>query len=162
MKKVSVVLSCLILSLLAIAFTSCADGASVRANEPDSGAVFGDVEGNEWILLEVKSGKKTIPMDRKKLEADGMGGVYTINFKDGRVYGMGAPNRYFGPYTLGSNRSLSIGNLATTLMASIKNPPGLNEIEYYAYLSKVTRWDLRYGKLELYSGADAVLIFNKL
>ena len=172
MKNVTLFLFCAALFLPAIVFPSCAGGAPAReggasvqegASAQGGGAVFSDVEGKEWVLLELKSAGQTVAMDRQKLEADSMGGVYTISFQEGRVSGMGAPNRYFGPYTLDNSRTLSIGNLASTMMMAFREPDGLKENEYFAYLSKVTRWDLREGKLELYSsdgsGAEAVLVF---
>jgi len=165
MKKITVVLFCAALFLPAIAFPAIASGAPAH----ESGASFKDVEEKEWILSEVKSAGKTVHMDRKKLEAENMGGVYTINFKkeeasnEGRVSGMGAPNRYFGPYTSGSNRSLSLGNMASTMMMAFREPDGLRENEYFACLSRVTRWDLREGRLELYSSdnnrSEVILVF---
>jgi heat shock protein HslJ len=85
-------------------------------------------------------------------------GVYSISFNENRLFGMGAPNRYNGPYTVNSNRFLSIGNIASTLMMAIVDPDGLKEHEYFRCLSSVTRWDLRQGKLELYS-RDSILVF---
>ena len=125
----------------------------------DGGAAFADAEGKEWILTELRRAGETV-------RADGMGDVFTITFQaaEGRLSGMGAPNRYFGPYTAGSNRALSIGNLASTQMMAFREPDGLKESEYFNYLSNVTRWDLDGPYLELYStdgaGAEAVLIFQ--
>ena len=150
----------LVIILASLVFIPIVYGAPAR----DGGATFGDVEGKEWILLELRSAGETVAMDRQRLEADGMGGVYTVGFQEERPSGMGAPNRYFGPYSSGANRSLSIGNIASTMMFSFREPEGLRESEYFDYLSKVTRWDLLEGKLELYSsnaeGAEAVLVFT--
>ena len=133
--------------------------------------MFSDVEGKEWFLSEVRSAGNTVVMDRQKLEADSMGGFFTISFQGGnaanerQVNGVAAPNRYGGPYTLGSDKTLGIGLLRSTMMAAFKEPDGLNENGYFAYLSKVTRWDLREGKLEIYSsdsnGAEAILVFTR-
>ena len=159
MKNIALFSFCTILVLSV--FTSYAYGAPAQ----DAGVTFRDVEGKEWILSEFKNSGKTISIDRKKLEADGMGGFFTISFQEGRASGMGAPNRYFGPYTAGANRTLSTGNLASTMMAAFKEPDELKESEYFAYLSKVTRWDLRKGNLELYcsgsNGGEVILIFTR-
>jgi len=138
----------------------------------ESGASFSDVEEKEWILAEVRSSGKTVYMDRLKMNAEGMGEFYTIYFKKdetkgpgnearGLANGTGAPNRYFGPYSIGGNRSLSFGNLASTMMMAFREPEGLRENEYFSYLSGISRWDLREGRLEL-SGSDggAVLVFS--
>jgi heat shock protein HslJ len=166
MKKLTGVFLCVVFILQSIIFVSCANGAPVR----ESGADFKDVQGKEWMLLEVKSQGKTVSIDRKKLEASFPGGIFTINFEEsgsgseGRVSGVGAPNRYFGPYTVNNNKTLSIGNLASTMMAALFEPEELKENEFLTYLSKAKRWDLRSGKLELYSvnsaEAEVVLIFE--
>ena len=166
MKNVALVLFCMTLSLPTIAFPSGASGAPAQ----EGGASFSEVEGKEWILSELRSGGKTVSIDRKKLEADNMGGFYTINFQkdqaanEGRLSGMGAPNRYSGPYTLGGNRAISFGTVASTKMLAFKEPDDLRENEYFAHLSRVARWDLRGGKLELnctaIGGSETVMVFT--
>ena len=145
--------------LLVIFFPPGAHGAPIR----ELSVGFATVERGEWILEEVRTQGRTIVMDRVRLEAQGLGEVYTIQFQEGRVLGMGAPNRFFGPYTSGTGRSLAIGDLASTLMAAIIEPEGLRESEYFGFLSRVNRWGIHEGKLELYStnsdGAEAVLVF---
>jgi heat shock protein HslJ len=147
--------------LPAIVLPFAVHGAPAR----DAGANFSDMEGKEWVLSEFRSAGRTITMDRRKLEVDGFTGVFSIQFENNRVSGMGAPNRFFGPYTAGSNRALSLGNMASTLMAPIIEPEELKEHEYLSYLSNVTRWDFAEGKLELYSfsssGAETVLVFTR-
>ena len=166
MKKITLlsILACLILPALMI--PSCASGAPAQ----EGSTKFSDVQDKEWFLSEIKTGGKTITIDRKKFEAENMAGYFSITFQkdkttnENRVGGMGAPNRYFGPYTEGSNRSLTIGNLASTLMMAFKEPEGIKEYEYFQYLSKVTRWNLRDGKLELSAlssdGKEAALVFT--
>ena len=148
---------CVIFILSMIAFPSIAYGAPAR----DAAAVFADVEGKEWILSEVKTGGITVRVDRQKLEADGMGGFFVISFNEGRLSGIGAPNRYFGPYTAAANRTINIGTIASTRMAAFKEPDDIKEHEYFDYLSKVKRWDLWEGRLELSSsnskGTEVVL-----
>jgi heat shock protein HslJ len=166
MKKFTGVYMCAIFILPVIVFTLCAGGASSAGRK----AEFRDAQGKEWALLEIRSQGKTVGIDRKKLEAGFPGGVFTLNFEEaspgseGRVNGAGAPNRYFGPYTAGGNNALSIGNLASTKMAALFEPEELKEHEFFDYLSKAKRWDIRSGKLELYStnstGAETVLVFE--
>ena len=149
------------LAVLILPFTAHAEPAQ------ENGITFKDVEAKEWILTEVRSvtsGGSVIYMDRRKLEAINMGGIYTISFSDNRASGMGAPNRYFAPYAAGPDKTLRINNIGSTMMAAFIEPDGLKENEYFNYLSKVFRWDLKDGKLELYStgsnGAETVLIFD--
>jgi len=160
MKKFTGIYLCAVLFLPAIVFVSCAGGASFGGGK----AVFKDVQGKEWILLEVRSQGKTVSIDRSKLDAGFPGGAFTINFEEDRVNGVGAPNRYFGPYTTDSNKSLNIGNLASTMMLALFEPEELKEHEFFDYLSNAKRWDLKSGKLEIYSanssGAETVLVFG--
>ena len=159
---------------LAIAFVlsataSCAGGAQSAsgANQAARGGngvnSLNDVEGKEWTLSEIRSAGTTVRIDRSKLPADGGSGAFTINFQDGMASGMGWPNRYRGPYTKGSGDALSIGNAASTMMAAFVELDELKENEYYGYLSRVTRWAVRDGRLELYStnagGGEAVLVY---
>ena len=147
--------------LLAIMLPVSANAAP--AQDLGTSLSFRDIEGKEWILLELRDAGKTILMDRQKLEAENMGGFFTIRFEDGRLGGVGAPNRYFGPYTAGAGRDLDIGILASTLMMALREPEFLKESEFFDFLSRVSRWDLREGKLELYSpdgdGNETVLVF---
>jgi heat shock protein HslJ len=161
MKKFTGIYFCATLILPTLVFVSCAGGASFKKG---SGAEFKDVQGKEWTLQQIKSQGKTVTIDRKKLEANNMGGVFTINFEEGRVSGMGAPNRYFGPYSVDSNNTLSIGLLASTMMMAFYEPEELKEKQFTDYLSNAKHWDIRSKKLYLYSanseGADTVLIFE--
>jgi len=165
MKKNTGVYFCAALFLPAILFAACAGEASSRgASFMETGAVFKDVQGKEWTLLEIRSQGKTVSIDRKKLEAGNMGGAFSIAFDENQVSGMGAPNRYFGLYTVVANNGLNIGNLASTKMLAFNEPEELKEDEYFAYLSKASRWNLRSEKLEIYSanstGTETVLIFG--
>ena len=157
MKRTPFFMFCFLLVPLVI-LSSCAGGAFVR----NSGADFTEVEGMEWILLELRKGRQTVRIDRDSI---GMVGGYTINFYDGRVNGMGLVNLYFGPYTAGPGRTLEIGDLASTLMAALFEPETLREHEYFAYLSRVSSWNLYRGRLELHSsgseGDAMVLIFEQ-
>ena len=121
----------------------------------DAGAAFSDVEGREWVLSEFTGNGKVIRIDRQKLSAIIPGDAYTIRFNEGQVNGIAAPNRYFGPYTAGANRTLVLGNVASTMMAAFNEPDELKEYEYFGYLGKITRWDLRNGKLELHGSGNA-------
>jgi len=152
-------------------FLSCAGTTAAKDSEAktmNSTASFTDVEGKEWQLSEITSTGKNIIINRQKYETNFMGAYFSISFmeespQEGRIGGTGAPNRFFGPYTLEGSRGLSIGTVANTLMVAFNEPDELKEREYFAYISEVTRWDLADGKLRLYSinkeGSEAILIF---
>jgi heat shock protein HslJ len=124
---------------------------------------FGDIQNREWKLASVRTGTGNIILDRNQLIAGGFGDVFTIQFAD-QVSGRGAPNRYFGPYEAGKDRSLSIKNVAATLMAPIREPEQLKEREFFNYLENVYRWNISQGNLELFTrgegGVEAVMVFT--
>ena len=137
--------------------------ASGQASSGGEVKTLNDVEGKEWSLLELRSAGTTVRINRSKIDAANISDSFTISFQDNRVSGMGWPNRYFGPYTAGSGDALSIGNVASTMMAAFAELDELKEHEYFAYLSNVTRWAVRDGRLELYSssgGRETTLVFT--
>jgi heat shock protein HslJ len=145
----------------AMVIFSCSGGPVGRSNPS-----FADVQDKDWILAELRTPSGTVPMDRRKLESVNLGAAYTLRFGPERLTGTGAPNRFTGPYTSGEGQSLSIGPAAATRMMSLVQPEGLSEHEFFAYLARVTSWNLREGRLELNSstenGGPAVLVFSLL
>ena len=136
--------------------TNNSDGAAAK-----SSATIADIQGRDWFLAEVKSGSGTVRIDRTRSGAEA---VYTIRFEADRFNGVGAPNRYFAPYTSGDANSLSMGLIAGTLMAPLFENPDLREHAYFGYLSRVKRWALQNQNLELYTsdenGGQVVLIYR--
>ena len=124
---------------------------------------FDDMLDKDWHLTEMRTGSETITIDRNELAEKGFAGAFSLRFDAERISGMGAPNRYFAPYTPADNQAISIGMIAGTLMAAIIEPDVLKEHEYLALLQNVNRWDLADDKLELHSrsdnGTDTVLVF---
>ena len=125
---------------------------------------FEDAVGRDWSLVEVRTGQQNITIDRNKSTNDGFGDIFTLHFDEGRISGVGAPNRYFAPYTLTDKQGMTIGIIAGTLMAALFEPENLKEHEFFAYLQNVERWNIVKGNLELYSkredGSQTVLIFS--
>jgi len=56
------------------------------------------------------------------------------------ISGMAAPNRYTAPYSLGENHAITIGQMATTMMASFIEPENLKEREFTAYMQNAYAW----------------------
>jgi len=182
MKNETISMISVVFVLAAILLTSCASGATAQgsasgqtgsvnqSNAPGQAGGSGLLTGNEWSLVQVRRAGMTTAIDRTAPAAFAtadLSGWFSLRFQDdGQLNGMGAPNRYFGPYTAGNNRALSIGTVASTMMASFVELEELKEREYFDYLSRVTRWELRGGRLELYSaevsGAEVVLIYSPI
>jgi len=148
------------LIITATAVTSCA-GAPALAT-----ADFSQVEGIEWSLVELRRGTEIIRIDREAFAALDIGEAYSLTFEDGRVSGMGAINRFFGPFTLGEGSDLSIGHMASTMMAALFEVECLREHEYFAYLSNVTSWSVNEQNLYLRTssedGNEAILVFASM
>jgi heat shock protein HslJ len=125
---------------------------------------FNEVIGREWYLAKVQTPSGPMEFSREALEAREMGDCYTLRFDQERLAGKGAPNRYTAPYQLGEGAAISIQNIAGTLMASLREPPGLGEQEYYSYLKEVSRWNLEEDTLNLYTfnseGESLVLVYR--
>ena len=126
-----------------LAASSCATNAA--AVSPGSEAFTGGLKDRDWILAEIRTGSEIISIERPDFMADS----FTIRFEENRVSGMGAPNRFFGPYNQGAGNSISIGLLASTLMAALFELDDLKEHQYFAYLHRVSAWNIRNGLLEL-------------
>ncbi|MDR1505736.1 MAG: META domain-containing protein [Treponema sp.] len=121
------------------------------------------IGGKDWKLTELRKGSMLTVLNREKLEADGFGDLFTINFGE-RITGKAAPNRFMAPYEAGANNALTIQPLAGTLMASIPDPERIRERDYFQYIGSIKSWKLVQGRLELYSsdsaGKEVVLVYG--
>ena len=110
--------------------------------------------------MEIKTDASVISIDRPDIVSD----FFMIRFDDDRVSGVGAPNRYFGPYTLGPGNAISIGLLGATLMSAFIELESLKEHEYFMYLANVTGWSFQNNSLELQTldenGNSVVLVYR--
>ena len=149
---------------LALALVGCDNGSGgsqeLGLTRADGASSIDEIQGIDWLLLEVRGASGTVAIDRS---GPGSQGMYVLRFEEERLSGAAAPNLYFGPYTSGDGNALSIEEIASTQMALLPEREDLIEDEYLAYLLRVSRWDLAEGKLELFSscqdGEEAVLVF---
>jgi heat shock protein HslJ len=84
----------------------------------------------------------------------------TLEFgDDGKVYGFGGCNRYFGSYELEASGALSLGRIGATRMAC--PPPILDrEDAFFAALEAIDRFAIAGGELTLSGANDARLVFR--
>jgi heat shock protein HslJ len=124
---------------------------------------FSTVMNRDWNLAEIRTKPENIIIERGKLAEEGFDDVFTLRFDKERVNGIGAPNRYFSPYTLADKQGITIKTVAQTQMISFREPEKLKEHDFFVYLQNVTKWNFVKENLELYStgadGAEAVLVF---
>jgi heat shock protein HslJ len=144
----------------AAAITLACASTPVSSSESTSEPSFFN---KDWNLVELKSESGNIIFNRNKMAAEEIGNFFFLRFDSERVSGVGAPNRFFGNYTLLDNQALRINPLASTLMATFREPEELREYEYFKYLQNASKWNLNRGKLEIYSkkddGSEAILVF---
>jgi heat shock protein HslJ len=125
---------------------------------------FDQVLGKNWKLIEIKVANTGTGLSR---DAWGTGGkdFYTLKFQDNLILGRAAPNNYRGPFELGQGQGIRFDSMAATQMALLNEPEELKENEYFKYLEKVYRWDIKDGNLELHSrnekGEEIVLLYSE-
>jgi len=116
-------------------------------------------QGKNWYLLEVIIGTTAIDINRDNKPDL----IYTIMFNSERFTGIGAYSRYFGPYTVNKNHSFSFKKITSTRLGPKYETNNFTEHEYFAYMERVYRWEMRDGKLELYSskedGTKVILVY---
>jgi len=139
--------------LIAAAFitslVSCASGA----NTPK----FSDVSGKNWKLIEVYIDgmfDREIILDRDVLSQEGNTELYTLNFDVQMVSGLGAPNRYSAPFTVGDSQSVNIMPMRSTMMAAIFAPERLPEHQFFGFLQNAYKWEIDNGNLILLSRTE--------
>ena len=143
-----------VMFIIALAFCTC-----------KSGPKFSDVTGKEWLLVEIKSKNGDITFDRKNLNTQGFGNIFTLNFDAERLSGVGAPNRYTAPYKVDKDQVIKVQLIAGTMMAPIHEPQRVKENDYFTYIQNAYKWNFTEdGKLELFSkdakGAELVLVYS--
>jgi len=136
-------------------------------NTADEG--FLDNTEIQWLLTSVSINGSDTGFNRGELnEIPNEAEFFTLMFgrvsfgSSGNVSGVGAPNRFSAPYTYGNNRTIEILPMRSTLMASIFEPQGLKEYDYYNYLQNAYKWDHIGNRLEIYSktgNQEVVMIF---
>ena len=166
MKKMMLVVS----GLLAVGMAmSCASKPAAQ-QDPDPAqkaaavsADFSPVLEKTWSLVEIKSGADTKVLDRSDAATADW---FTLTFAADQFNGTGGPNKYRGPYTLGDAKALSLGPAAATMMAAFKELDAVKEHEYFAYLGKVSKWEISNGQLNLFTADDAdsetILVFSEV
>jgi len=125
---------------------------------------FSDAMGKSWKLIDVRIDDRSIAFDRKALETEKAGDIFTLMFDGGNVSGTGSPNRYSAPFEAGEGNEISIKLVRSTLMAPLFEPEKLREYDYFIYIQNVSEWNLVDNNLELTSKNEneskIVLVFS--
>jgi len=127
-------------------------------------ADFSGITGKEWKLIEVRINGVNTGFERRNLARDGFTDAFTLNFDAQNISGIGAPNRYSAPYSLGAGQAIKINVVRATLMAPILEPEKLKEHNYFNYIQNSYKWNQVNNNLELMSkdanGSEVVLLFS--
>ena len=130
-----------------------AHAAGIReyyADTADGG--FLDNTEIQWFLTDVSIDGNDTGFNRDELNGTPNGDeIFSLKFDRGILYGMGAPNRFSGPYSTGGKQTLKIMPIRSTLMASIFEPEGLKEHYFFSYLQNAYKWARLGNRLEIYS-----------
>jgi hypothetical protein len=136
------------------------------------GPFFDSLQGKQWKLVEVKGIpaesseflRDPVRFDRAKLKTEGMDDIFVLAFDaSAQATGTAAPETYTASYEQGAGQALSFRQIESSHSQRDWVPERLRDVDSFARLEKVTRWDYRGGKLELYSadphGREVVLLF---
>jgi heat shock protein HslJ len=131
----------IIFSFWAIMLNGCSSGKSTTENQSPAGA--------EWIL-ETMNGKSVTSFDDKSV---------TLNFDEtpGRISGRGSCNTFFGSYKLDGS-ALKFSEIGSTKMMCDNMQV---ETEYFSLLKSTDKYEIKSGKLSLYSSSSVILVFKK-
>jgi len=137
--------------------TSDPSSAGTNAASPST------IEGNEWKLIEVYVAGRNTLFNRNTLPEE-VKNFFTVTFAAQTVSGVGAPNLYSAPYTMGDNQAINIMLIRSTMMASFFEPENLTEHDFFTYMQNAYSWKLANNNLELLSktrdGGEVRLIFS--
>jgi heat shock protein HslJ len=144
--------------LLIAVLLSC---KSTPASTPSD---FDAVIGKEWKLIEVRINNSNTGYNRSSLARSGFANAFTVTFDATSLSGVGAPNRYSAPYSVGNGRVIIIGLVRSTMMAALQEPDRLREHDFFGYIQNAYRWTLNNNSLVLNSktenGREVVLVFE--
>ena len=118
---------------------------------------FADVVGKEWKLVEVHVEStigRVVRYNRNDLRKENVANIYTLNFNNNQISGIGAPNRFTAPYTQGEEQSLKVQPISSTLMAALIQPERLQEQVFFQYLQSANKWELTKGNFIIYTKAE--------
>jgi heat shock protein HslJ len=133
------------------ALSALAVVALVAAACSASGGSGGTLEGTTWLLKSYDNGTSIVDVPQ---------GVYPdAVFADGKVSGIFVCNSYTGGYTQ-SDSSLTVSQLATTMMACADTSPGVEE-QMSAALQKAATYTASMESLKIYDASGKnVLVYQ--
>ena len=125
---------------LAVISEGCSSGKSTTNSA--------SLEGTEWVL-ETMNSTGVISLDDNNV---------TLKLDEtGKISGKGSCNSFFGSYKTDGS-ALSFGEIGSTKMMCDDMQI---ETDYFAALKKTDKYEIKSGKLNLYSASKIILVFKK-
>lgn len=147
MKKTIAYLFALAATVALFSAGCCKDGGC-SSGQPAAAIVPAELPTGKWMLL-----------DAPGLSAENLKkpvGV-SIEFKDGRIFGYGGVNNYFGPMHT-ENDAFRLGPMASTMKAG----PGMDfEAGYLKALDRVTGFQIADDTLDLLDGETILFRYRR-
>lgn len=143
-KLVKIIMISFLLVLAVVGCSAADDGVEPEVESSIS------LEGTSWVLVSFG------PTDN--VTAVLPDSEPTLNFEEGQVNGHASCNSYSGEVTLGEDGTMTVGMLASTLMACADEAMMQQEADFMTALSQVTSYTLSGSQLTLHT-ADGVLNF---
>ena len=144
-------------------FSASGENQTMETNVNNNTSSVSSIEGNEWKLIAVYINGNDTQFNRNSLPAE-LGNSFTLTLDTKLASGVGAPNRYTAPYTLGDNQTITIMLMRSTLMATFLEPENLREHDFFTYMQNSYSWKLVNNNLELLSktrdGGEVRLVFS--
>jgi len=144
-------------------FSASGGNGTMETNVNNNAPSVSSIEGNEWKLIEVFINGANTQFNRNSLPTE-LGNSFTLTLDTKLASGVGAPNRYTAPYTLGDNQTIAIMPMRSTLMASFLEPENLSEHDFFTYMQNAYSWKLVNNNMELLSktrdGGEVRLVFS--
>jgi hypothetical protein len=165
------------LCALCAVYVSCASSPQGREGAANvsfdsTDAPFARAIGRTWKLFSVLRGNTTTYLDRGSFERVNLqADAYSLTFGDipvnspnspPRFSGKGAANSFVAAYALGGGQEISTRQTpVSTKVFAFNELKELPEYEFFVYLTNITAWRLRDGRLMLLtkaSNGDAVVL----
>ena len=167
MKKLIVLITVIsVIAVAAIIAVSCRTNRDQTADDSAQFSSLSSALGRDWRLIQVRVGDRVTDFDRRELAREGFGNIFFLRLDNDTISGVGAPNRYSGPYSLSDEdpQGIKVEVLRSTLMAQIDHPERLREQEFYIYIQNAYKWGFENRHFVLYSknenDAEVVLVFS--
>ncbi|MDR0910043.1 MAG: META domain-containing protein [Spirochaetaceae bacterium] len=134
--------------LLCLSFSACASSG------------FEAAEGKVWLLTAIEGNLPEAAFTREDIPEGNNtreNAWFSLSFDAGKVSGIGAPNRFNGPFATDGSKISQSGPFASTMMLALNAPETLSESTFFKLLQDASSWELGENQLIILSGKDKLI-----